>query len=334
VAKTLPFETSLAEASAALLPRDQAYLIGVSGGRDSMALLHGLVALGYGKSAPLIVVHVNHGLRAAESDGDEIFVRTAAEELGLTCESSRSDVRQRAVTQSISLETAAREARYEAFAEWARQHACPRVVLAHHADDQVETVLMNLFRGAGWRGLGGMIPSNTRDIGGTKLNLLRPLLGIFRESIDDYVRRRLIAFREDASNAILDALRNRVRHQLMPILTDVFQRDVRDAVLHNAEIAQKTEAWIADHSGDLPRLGSGLAVAPLRLLPTARREHLLLEWLRESAVPDCGRREVAGLDAVVCSQARPATFNLPGGFRARRRAGQLWLEGPIRPDSP
>lgn len=294
-----------------------------------MALLRGLVALGYGKSGSLIVVHVNHRLRL-EADEDESFVQTVAQELGLTFQFTRSDVRRRAEIQSLSLETAAREARYEAFALWAEQYSCPRVILAHHADDQVETVLMNLFRGAGWRGLGGMLAESSREIGSVELTLLRPLLGIYRESIDHYVARNSVAYREDASNAMPDALRNRVRHQLIPTLMEVFQRDVRDSILHNAQLARKTELWIAEHSGDLPRLGSGLAVAPLRLLPTAQREHLLLDWLRESAVPDCGRSEVAGLDAVVCAQSRPSTFNLPGGFRARRRAGQLWIEGPIK----
>jgi tRNA(Ile)-lysidine synthase len=327
VAKSLSFESSLAEAAANLLPLDQTYLIGVSGGRDSMALLHGLVALGYGKSDSLIVVHVNHGLRP-EADEDEAFVQRATREFGLIFESIRSDVRRRSLVQSLSLETAAREARYEAFAHWALQYSTPRVILAHHADDQVETVLMNLFRGAGWRGLGGMLTENSRKIGTTELTLLRPLLGIYRESIDDYVSRNQVAFCEDASNALPEALRNRVRHQLLPTLTEVFQRDVRDSILHNAQIARKTELWIAEHSGVLPRLGSGLSVAALRRLPTGQREHLLLDWLRESAVPDCGRSEVAGLDAVLCAQGRPSSFNLPGGFRARRRAGQLWIEGP------
>lgn len=294
-----------------------------------MALLHGLVALGYGNSNPLIVGHVNHGLRP-EADEDEVFVQRIATELGLTFESTRTDVQRRATMQSLSLETAAREARYEAFAHWALQHSCPRVILAHHADDQVETVLMNLFRGAGWRGLGGMLEENSRKVGSVELTLLRPLLGIYRESIDEYVCRNSVAYREDATNAMPDALRNRVRHQLLPTLGDVFQRDVRESILHNAQLARKTELWIAAHSGDLPRLGAGLAVAPLRLLPAAQREHLLLDWLRESAVPDCGRSEVAGLDEVLSAQGRPSTFNLPGGFRARRRAGQLWIEGPIK----
>lgn len=298
-----------------------------------MALLKGLVDLGYGKSNLLFVVHVNHGLRP-EADEEESFVQTVAMELGLIYQCTRSDVRRRAEIRSLSLETAAREARYEAFAHWALKYSCPRVILAHHADDQVETVLMNLFRGAGWRGLGGMLAESSREIGSVQMTLLRPLLGIYRESIDDYISRNSVAYREDASNAMSDALRNRVRHQLLPALMEVFQRDVRDSILHNAELARKTELWIAEHSGELPRLGSGLAVAPLRLLPAAQREHLLLEWLRESEVPDCGRSEVAGLEVVLCAQARPSTFNLPGGFRARRRAGQLWIERPIKDAAP
>ncbi|MEM7384691.1 MAG: tRNA lysidine(34) synthetase TilS [Verrucomicrobiota bacterium] len=193
-------------------PRDESYLVGVSGGRDSVTLLHLLVKeLAY---PDLTVVHVDHQLRA-ESSEDALFVADLAKQLECPSVVRPIDVKTMASTWKCSIETAARRARHEVFAEIRAEKKAGGVFLGHHADDQVETILFRLFRGSGVSGLGGMREDTTIEIGGKALRLMRPLLRCWRSEIDQYVEANKIVFREDRSNAKPDHLRNRIRHQLI-----------------------------------------------------------------------------------------------------------------------
>lgn len=314
-----------------LSPED-GYLIGVSGGRDSVALLHFLKESGFDK---LIVCHLNHQLRGRDSDGDEEFVRTRAVELGYPFFSHQENVYAFAKELRLSVETAAREARHRFFVGIAAETDCPRLLLAHHADDQVETLLINLFRGTGLRGLGGMRRESGLSFeGGVFLTILRPFLEIFRSAIDEYLKRNQISWREDASNAELFALRNRVRHRLIPVVDEVFERDVRGGLLRLAEIARQeeedAEAETVERyqSAFLAENGGSLAVSLLRSFSESGRRRLILHWLRNCGVSGCGYREVRRISEMVMSQSSPAKTNLPGGCNARRRAGCLFLEMP------
>ena len=155
------------------LSRTARYLIGVSGGRDSVALLHALVEAGFRR---LIVCHLNHGLRGRSAAADARFVAALAAKLGLECVAEKVDVAQWADEHSLSLETAAREVRYDFFARVARRHRCRILFLAHHADDQAETLLFNLCRGAGRSGLGGMSRDGQRTVSGVRLRLFREMV--------------------------------------------------------------------------------------------------------------------------------------------------------------
>src|SRR5437764_4844660 len=166
-------------------PPSNRYLIGVSGGRDSIALLNLLIDLGYKN---LVVCHLNHQLRGAASRGDARFVEKIARDLELDCEIGSTDVGALAKRSKWSIETAARFARLAFFVEVARHRRCPRIFLAHHADDLVETALLNLFRGAGPAGIAAMRRISVHSIGKTQLTILRPLLAICRKEIDAYVR--------------------------------------------------------------------------------------------------------------------------------------------------
>lgn len=303
-------------------------LVAVSGGRDSMVLWHALRSAGYGD---LVVVHVDHGLRGEDSSADGDFVRREAARLGTPCEVRRVAVADFAAERRCSLETAARELRYRAIATVARETGRTRVFLAHHADDQVETVLMRLFRGAGSRGLAGMAEEAHRHAEGVELTLLRPLLRVPGEAIAAYAAAHRIAWREDASNTSAFALRNRIRHRLLPEIEAVFGREVRGAVLRASGLAALDEAWAVEALGELPHKGEegGLDVAVLRSFPAAKRNRLLLAWLRESGVPDCGLAEVERAAEVLLAEARPAKASLPGGHQVRRRAGTLFIEGPV-----
>src|SRR5437870_12790750 len=233
-------------------PPEARYLVGVSGGRDSVVLLHWLVNLGYDK---LIVCHLNHQLRGRMSDADARFIeklaasydrKTVGQALRLPggragkrsgrptkvdaridFELGTANVRALAAKKKISIETAAREARYKFFAETARRRKCKTIFLGHHADDLVETFLINLFRGSGSAGLAGMREVFHRRIDDVHLTIGRPLLGVWRNEINKYVRTHRLKFREDASNKNLTQLRNRVHQRIIPYIEKQLARKIR-----------------------------------------------------------------------------------------------------------
>ncbi|MDF2377832.1 MAG: tRNA lysidine(34) synthetase TilS [Verrucomicrobiales bacterium] len=321
----MPPKTQLNDAFAASLenwmPKTATWLLAVSGGLDSMVLLHFLHRVGYGS---LVICHVNHQLRGDDSRRDADFVSEAASVLGLECERVEVDVAGHAASEKCSIERAARELRYQALARIFDQRECRGVVTAHHADDQVETVLINFFRGSGARGISGMEAVSKRD--DSKLEIFRPFLLIPRRELERYAGENGVEFRQDASNFEDFALRNRVRNTLVPTLNEVFERDVSGAVLRAAALASRDEAWMSEAQGQLPLKENGLDVALLREMSAAVRDRLLLRWLRENRVPDCGYEEVSRLSRIVLSDGNPAKVNLPGGVHARRRAGVLFLE--------
>jgi tRNA(Ile)-lysidine synthase len=185
-------------------------IIAVSGGADSVALLDLLVSLG-GMELTLIVAHLNHCLRGTESDGDAAFVADLAHRLGLPFEMGTADVREISRQRRLSLEEAGRAARYEWLRNIARAYRANRVALGHHADDQAETFLLRLLRGAGTTGLSCMRPL-------TAGLYARPLLCLTRSEIHSYLKYRGLSFRVDASNDDRSFLRNRIRHECLPYL--------------------------------------------------------------------------------------------------------------------
>ncbi len=305
----------------------QRWLVGVSGGADSVAMTHLLVAAGF---TDLVLCHLNHGLRGEESDADAEFVRALAAELGLECEVGRTDVRQRMAERGESLETAARNERHLFFAGLALKHDCPRVLLAHHADDQAETVLWNLLRGS--HGLKGM--QETRWItmeSAAALEISRPLLGQRRAELVGWLEARKLPWREDASNAEPVAVRNRLRTEALPLLSEISGRDAVAAFAAGARDFQEMkelEAWALERADVLDPQGR-LHVPVLRKLPLVLQRAAFAKFLAEANVPGVNAamlvRLVAQLDA--CG---PPAVNLPGGFRMRRRAGRMILESFIK----
>ncbi len=303
-----------------VFPPDERCLIGVSGGRDSVALLHLLLGTGFKK---LIVCHLDHGLRA-ESGEDARFVAALAKQLGLKAVSARENVAARAQRKKQSLETAAREARYAFFARVARAQKCPRLFLAHHADDQAETFLFNLFRGSAAAGLAGMRPLTTRTVGAVTLQIARPLLGMWREEIDAFIAAHKIAFREDASNTDPRHTRNRMRHEIIPAIEHALHRDIRRAVWRAAEILRDEDDFLAARP-ELRDLRETLETSALRAQPVALQRRIIHAWLKAQSVADVGFAEVEAVRGLLAG--RRAKVNLPGGLHARRRAGRIFLNG-------
>ncbi len=298
------------------MPPTRSYLVGVSGGRDSVVLLHLLANLGYRK---LVVCHLDHRLRGRASAADARFVERLALRLGFPAVIERTDVSRMGVERGMSIETAARAARHEFFARVASGKRCHTIFLAHHADDQVETFLFNLFRGAGASGLGAM--RGETQLGA--LRIVRPLLGVWRAEIDAFAERHGLKFREDATNTQPAHSRNRMRHQLIPAIEKIFGREIKQAVWRSAEILAAEDEWIR---GLISTDTDELSVRQLREMPVAMQRRIVQSWLKRLRVPDAGFREVESVRALLPASATKAKVNLPAGLHARRRAGKLFVE--------
>jgi tRNA(Ile)-lysidine synthase len=303
----------------AYIPPARHLLVGVSGGIDSVSLLHALLQQGHRK---LTILHLDHRLRGPASTADARFVKALARRLNLPIISARADVDSLAHDQKLSLETAARQARYAFFAQAARQTRCRTLVLAHHADDQAETVLFNLLRG-GASGLGGMRPRTLRQIDGVKLEILRPWLAVWRSEIEAYAKREKIRYREDASNASPAHTRNRLRTRILPMLAEEFGRDIRQSLWRAAEVLAAQQEWL-DQS--LTLTGEELPVPALRALPEALQRHTIHAWLRRMNIPQISFTLVESIRALLPPGASISKVNLPGAAHARRRAGRLFIQ--------
>ena len=193
-------------------------LVAVSGGVDSMCLAEKVRLEG----GPFAIAHCNFGLRGAESDADEALVRAWAEKAGVVCHVRRFDTLARASADGISVEMAARRLRYHWFGELCREFGYSAVAVAHNANDNAETLILNLLRGTGLRGLLGMKASGfLPDPDYAHIPLLRPLLGLTREEIETFAREHGITWREDSSNAANDYKRNKIRNQVFPVFREI-----------------------------------------------------------------------------------------------------------------
>jgi tRNA(Ile)-lysidine synthase len=230
-----------------------------------MVMLRLLRELAVTQQWRLVVAHINHQLRGRSSDADERFVVTHCQKLGLPCVVSRRDVKGLAKQQKVSIEMAARDARHQFLAQTARRRKCRMIVLAHHADDQAELVLLRLIRGSGSEGLGGM---SVRSPSPTDPNvmLLRPLLEVRREQILAFAKEYRVQFREDRSNASRLHMRNRVRHELLPLLRMNYQPAIATVLCRAASILSAEADFMKDAARQWLTNGHGsFAGLPLAL---------------------------------------------------------------------
>lgn len=219
IVKQLPLRVKRAIAEHSLIDRYKPLVVGVSGGTDSVCLLHVLTQLREELDLDLHLAHLNHLLRGAESDADEEYVSHLADKLAIPATIERRDVRAYQAEKSCSLEEAAREVRYAFFAEIAGAIGASAVAVGHTTDDQAETILMHLIRGSGLSGLRGMQPLSRRRLpNGDESTVVRPLLEVTREETTNYCTACGLSPRADSSNASLEHLRNRIRSEIMPKL--------------------------------------------------------------------------------------------------------------------
>jgi len=281
-------------------------VIGVSGGADSVALLRVFHSL----NIPVTIAHVNHQLRGAESDADERFVRELADELETPLTVKSIDVRKLAEGSGGSIEMAARQARIDFFATF--NNAI--IALAHHADDQVETFILKLARGAGSEGLGGM--SFSQPLG--DLRIIRPMLEIPRAEIIEWLKQNKFKWREDASNSDETYLRNRVRHTVLPMLESELNPNLRETILRTMDILHAENEWMDGMIADCR-----LPVADLSL---AARRRVLRKWLFEQGVKEVGFNAVEKILMLMNRGEGTAIFELNDRQRIVVEYGKLRFE--------
>ena len=211
-------------------------LVGVSGGVDSLALLYALHTLQHQLDCQLHIAHIDHGFRE-DSAGDAVYVAEQAEQLGIPISSTKTDVPQLMQDQKLSAEVAARRARYRFYECVSERIGATKIALGHHRDDQAETVLMNLLRGAGASGLKGILPVREGKF-------IRPLLAFSRQEIEDFVAQLGLQPRCDVTNYQLNYLRNRVRLELIPTLEHAYNSNIQNALNQTAELLQAESDYL------------------------------------------------------------------------------------------
>jgi len=298
-----------------MLQTGERVVVGVSGGADSMALLHALQEIRREFHLSLVVAHLDHGLRR-EAGKEKSFVREASAKLGMAFVSRKVDVRQKQSREHLTLQEAAREARYEFLLETAKGQKAAKIALGHTADDQAESVLMRLLRGSGTRGLAGIPPVREGFF-------IRPLIEVWREEVESFLGDRKVAYLTDPSNFSRNFLRNRVRHELLPLLQQYNPRFrqtlVQMADLFRAEeqfwqqvLEEKFPSLVRNRKKDsltldIPSLtGQPL---PLRLRSFRHAIEMLLGHLRR-----VGFAHILAIENLVQSPEPNKDFHLPQGL--------------------
>ena len=299
------------------------YLLGLSGGADSVALMYLLIPDVRKGRIRIEAVHVNHGLRGRESDEDERFCSELCKKEGIPLYTCNADLSGR------TDEASAREARYALFRNRYRETCADALILAHHADDQAETYLMRLLRGAGPDGLSCM----KADDAVAGMRILRPMLFLRRNEIRDTLRAEGIGWREDASNENTVYLRNRIRHELIPVLNGISDTAVEKICYAAALTADDNRLLNAEARSILNRISEGRILDAERLAkePDPIRRRVLRMWWQEQG-PRLKEHTLNALQTETLEALLNVTkgkINLPGGMHAVRSGKHLFLTGTV-----
>jgi len=308
-------------------PKDSV-LVGVSGGPDSVALLHALITLAPKLALQLAVAHLNHGLRFQDSDNDQKFVAAMANELDLPIYTQKVDVRKFQKKNKLSREQAARRLRYNFYMETASKNRFDKIATGHHYDDNAELILMNLLRGSGPLGISGIPPKRDEKI-------VRPLIRLKRNDIIEFLNSKGIRYVSDRSNLDPKYLRNRIRHHLIPLLETAYNPKVIETLNRLASITRLEEEWIDDVIQ--PVFSSAvsarqekklvLSVSELeRIHPAALRR--VIRKAIETVKGDLKHITYVHIDSIVrLLEKEPANWSLdlPDRVRVRRREGSIFI---------
>ena len=282
-----------------MLPDGARVLCAVSGGADSVALLHVLKSV---QKLTVFCAHFNHCLRGAESERDEDFVKELCARLGVPCFTGRADVAAYAEENGLGIEIAARRLRYEFLERTAEEQDCSRIATAHNADDNAETLLMHLLRGSGLKGLCGIPP--------VRGNIVRPLLNVPRSEIEAYLAEHGLSHVEDSSNGSDDYTRNRIRHQLLPLLGEL-NGNAAGNICTAAELLREDEAFLSGLAEDFLaeyREENTLPLQKLLELP----KPVAMRALRAMCGTDIARAHLDAVYMLCLNRAVHADADIPG----------------------
>jgi len=323
-------------------------VVGVSGGPDSVALLHFLFSIASRYNLKLHIAHVNHMIRGAGADEDERFVGEMACSLGIPITVERVDVPRLARQLGVTVEDAGRDARYGLYRKICVERGFSRAAVAHHADDQAETVLMRILRGAGLRGLAGIPP--TRELGEHAM-VIRPFIEVTRAQIEQYCEKRGLATRTDPTNVDTQYFRNKVRRELLPLLEREYNSNIRAGLARLARLAAMDEQYLEDQAVrvlDAAKAACGVS-GPRDLRERPAQVELNLDIIRQAAAPVASRAfalafaEVAGdrhdlywpnIDGMTTLANTGNVGNwidLPGSLRARLTYDTIVIERVAQP---
>ena len=323
-------------------------VVGVSGGPDSVALLHFLNSIAPRYNLKLHMAHVNHMIRGADADEDERFVEELARSLGIPITVERVDVPRLARRLGITVEDAGRDARYGLYSKICVERGFSRAAVAHHADDQAETVLMRILRGAGLRGLAGIPP--VRELG-EHATVIRPFIEVSRAQIEQYCEKRGLPTRTDPTNVDTRYFRNKVRCELLPLLEREYNSNIRAGLARLARLAAMDEQYLEMQAVALLDAakaacdGSGAADLGRR----RARVELKLDIMRQAAAPVASRgfalafAEAAGerydlywhniddMTTLANTGKVGSCIDLPGSLRARLTYDTIVIERAAEP---
>ena len=317
-----------------LLARGDTVVAGISGGPDSLCLLHVLRYLSDEYALTLHVAHLNHCLRGVQADADATFVADLARDWGLPAHIESQDVAALARSRRLAIEEAARQARYAFLSRVARQAGAQKVAVGHNADDQVETILMHWLRGAGLAGLRGMLPRSNlsemrlsgEEAAAGELLLIRPLLEVPRVDIEAYCAEHGLRPRFDRSNLDTTYFRNKLRHELLPFL-ETLNPGIRAVILRSAQTIaadyellreEATKAWsqVAVGAGDQAIVFN---LAKWRALPLSLQRSTLREAIHRLrySLRNINWVHVENAVHVLQTGSTGAAVTLPSGLQAR-----------------
>lgn len=299
-----------------LLRPGQTVIAAVSGGADSMVMLNVLLELRHLWKLELVVAHVNFGLRGRASDADEQFVRSAAAANALPFYFMRVDTKAEVKKSKRSVQETARELRYAFFGSLMITLNADAVATAHHADDNTETMLINLLRGTGLDGMAGIPPRRAA--------VIRPLLCATRQQIEEFAAARRIQFRTDASNASDDYTRNIVRRRIVPTLVKRINPSLHETMTQEAEIFRETADFLRQATEEAYRrcsAGTSLKLEPFKELHLFLQQSVIRRSMQELKI----EQTAAGINAVqeLAGKQKGAIAELPDGWKGERTADRI-----------
>ncbi len=308
----------------------------LSGGADSVFLLMVLNELKEELGLVLKAIHVHHGLRGEEADRDSEFSRDLSKKLGVDFSCIHVDAARYARENGMSVEEAGRHLRYEIFDKERLDFGAMKIAVAHHADDQAETILYNLFRGTGLKGLGGM--RLVRD------HIVRPLLCVSKEEILAYLKENGISYCEDSTNALEDYARNRIRSRILPQIREQINSRADENILHAGEMAAKADAYLEkqakklldclgvwERDEDGKAAGCGISAKALSEEEEIIRSYVIRAMIRSvrDSMKDITMNHVESAAALLFTQ-KGKQVDLPGGLTAVRNPEELWIKEKSR----